>query len=239
MAPLRSAALAGALALLALAGCASNDSDAGPELSATAAEGKAITRTNGCASCHGSNGAGGVGPAFTGLFGAEVELDDGSTVVADEEYLRRSIQDPASQKVAGFGLTMPTNNLSDADVDKVVAYIIELAGEGVQTDAAFDLSEVAAEGQAISRASGCASCHGANGQGGLAGPCVGLRGSEIELDDGTTVIADETFIREAITDPDADVAADTRLPMPANILSDDEVDKVVAYIVELAEEGAS
>jgi cytochrome c oxidase subunit 2 len=234
----RFVALVSALALPVLPACASNGSDAETQLSPIAEEGRQIARTNGCASCHGANGQGGVGPAFTGLFESEVPLDDDTTVTADETYLRRSIEDPGAQKVGGYALNMPTNNLSSADVDKVVAYIIELAGDD-ETDSAFDLSPVAAEGQSISRSNGCASCHGSNGQGGLASPFVGLLGSEIELDDGSTVVADESFIRSSIVEPDARMAADTRLPMPSNSLSDDEVDKVVAYIVELAQENAS
>jgi cytochrome c oxidase subunit 2 len=234
----RTLALVGALTLTVLPACGSNAGDGGLELSPTAAEGRSITRTNGCASCHGSNGQGGVGPAFVGLFGSEVPLVDGSTVTADEAYLRESIEEPDAKKVAGFALNMPTNDLSDAEVDQIVAYIIELGDAGDAT-ATPDLSPEAAEGLAISRSSGCASCHGSDGQGGLASPFVGLLGSEIELDDGSTVVADEAYIRESITDPDARNAADQRLPMPSNNLSDDEVDLVVAYIVELSRDEGS
>lgn len=227
-----------ALGLLLFSACGSNQTGTGPTLSPTAEQGRSVARTNGCASCHGADGGGGVGPAFAGLFGSEVPLDDGTTATADETYLRRSIDEPGAQKVAGYALNMPTNNLSDAEIDQVVAYIIELAGDE-QTDSAFDLSPTAAAGQAVSRESGCASCHGSNGQGGLASPFVGLVGSEIELDDGSTVVADEAFVRAAIVDPDVQIAADTRLPMPSNSLSDDEVDQVVAYIFELAQEDAS
>jgi cytochrome c oxidase subunit 2 len=226
----RAVALIGAL-LLPLAACGGN-SGPGIELSPTAEAGRKLTRTNGCASCHGSNGEGGVGPAYVGLFGSEVPLDDGTSVLADEAYLRKSITDPGAQKVAGYGLPMPTNSLSEAEIDQIVAYIIELAESG-DSDVPAALSPDAIAGLTISRSSGCASCHGSDGQGGLAGPFVGLFGSEVELDDGTTVVADAAFIRESITDPDAMTSADVRLPMPSNSLDDDEVDQLVAYIVEL------
>ena len=124
----RAIALTGALFLL-LAACGGG-SDADPELSPTADAGRSLTRRNGCAACHGSNGQGGVGPTFVGLFGTEVPLDDDTSVLADEGYLRKSITDPGTQKVAGYGLPMPTNNLSAAEIDQIVAYIVELGVSG-------------------------------------------------------------------------------------------------------------
>ena len=52
----------------------------------------------------GTRATGGVGPKFVGLYGSQVTLDDGSTVVADDAYIRRSITDPDAQRVAGYTL---------------------------------------------------------------------------------------------------------------------------------------
>jgi cytochrome c oxidase subunit 2 len=52
-----------------------------------------------------------------------VALEDGSEVVADREYLRRSIIDPAADVVAGYSVAMPVMNLDDDEVDALVAYI--------------------------------------------------------------------------------------------------------------------
>lgn len=68
-----------------------------------------------------------MGPPFIGLFGSDVELDDGTTVVADQAYLVESIKEPTAKKVAGYRLPMPQNGLTDEDVDQIVAYIIDLA----------------------------------------------------------------------------------------------------------------
>ena len=54
------------------------------EMSPEAESGRRIFNRAGCASCHGDEGQGTVGPALIGLYGSEVTLDDGSTVVADE-----------------------------------------------------------------------------------------------------------------------------------------------------------
>ena len=90
------------------------------------ARGAALNVSAGCAACHGSAGEGGVGPAYVGLLGAEVELEDGSTIVADAAYLRRSIVDPSAEIAAGYTIAMPANTLTSAEVDDLVAWITSL-----------------------------------------------------------------------------------------------------------------
>lgn len=88
-------------------------------------EGERIALNGGCTACHGTNGEGGVGPAWKGLYQSEVSLSDGSTVVADAAYLTESIKDPAAKQVRGFG-AMPKNSLNDAEVQAVVEFIQSL-----------------------------------------------------------------------------------------------------------------
>ena len=97
-----------------------------PELSELATAGRELTLTHGCAACHGEDGAGDVGAPWQGLFGSTVELDDGTTVVADTEYIRRSIVDPKAEIAAGYTISMPLSTLTDPEIDAVVAYIEEL-----------------------------------------------------------------------------------------------------------------
>lgn len=94
---------------------------------ATIEEGRQIAARSGCTGCHGANGEGGVGPAWTGLAGSQVQLVDGTTVVADEAYLVSAIKTPDAQKVAGYEVAMPANQLPDEEVAAVVAYIQSLA----------------------------------------------------------------------------------------------------------------
>lgn len=112
--------------LLTVAGCGGGDSDS-PSLSPDAEQGREVVRTNGCSACHGTNGQGGVGPAFTGLYGSEVALADGTTTLADEAYLAESIRNPSAAKVAGFDIDMPANDLDDQQIALVIAYIRALS----------------------------------------------------------------------------------------------------------------
>lgn len=120
-----------AMALL-LASCSSDDDGATEQavgLSPAAQEGLRVAETNGCTSCHSTGGRDGVGPSWNGLTGSEVELDDGSVVLADEEYLRRSIVEPNAQIVAGYRGIMPERSLDGAEVDAIVAYLQEIGSE--------------------------------------------------------------------------------------------------------------
>ena len=118
--------------LLLLAACGSG-SDTG--LSESGERGRTVSNSNGCASCHGSNGQGGAGPEWIGLAGSEVLLEDGRVAVADDDYLRRAIVDPSAEIVAGYSLKMPANSLGDDEVDDIIAYIHDLtAADGTADD---------------------------------------------------------------------------------------------------------
>ncbi len=85
-----------------------------------------------CLSCHTIDGRPGVGPTWQGLYGSEVELEDGSKVTADDAYLIESIKDPNAKVVKGFpaGAMPPYGSiLTDANIADLVAYIKSLAGD--------------------------------------------------------------------------------------------------------------
>ncbi len=60
-----------------------------------------------CVTCH-NPGSGARGPLLNGVFGHEVKLANGNTVVADAAYIRESILHPTAKLVAGFQPLMPT-----------------------------------------------------------------------------------------------------------------------------------
>ncbi|MGE0717110.1 MAG: cytochrome c oxidase subunit II [Alphaproteobacteria bacterium] len=93
-----------------------------------AAEGAALFVARGCSGCHGAASTVHA-PSLAGLYGGPVPLEDGRTVVADDQYIRDSILLPQSQIAAGYPHIMPTyaNVLGEEDVLKLVAYIRSLA----------------------------------------------------------------------------------------------------------------
>src|SRR5271166_2801990 len=101
-----------------------NGGSTGP-LSAT---GEKIFAELGCATCHRTD-AQGRGPNLHGVFGKPVQLEDGRTVTADENYLRECILDPGAKRVKGFQPIMPTFQglVSEEQVNALVAYIKSLS----------------------------------------------------------------------------------------------------------------
>ncbi len=90
----------------------------------------------GCQSCHREDGSG-AGPSLVGLWGEEVELDDGQSIVADIDYVRRSILEPQAHIVAGYQPIMPTyeGQVSEEELLTLVEYIQSLAATGAAEDA--------------------------------------------------------------------------------------------------------
>lgn len=98
------------------------------QMSPVAAGQQLFTTTLGCATCHNADGTGGRGPALTGLFGKTVQLEGGTTVNADEAYIRESILNPQGQLVMGFQPIMPTfkGQLNEEQILQLIAYIKSL-----------------------------------------------------------------------------------------------------------------
>ena len=76
--------------------------------------------------CPSVDGSAGIGPTLAGLYGTTRPLADGSTVVADEDYLLESIVNPMAKIAEGYQPVMPamfSSTLSPKQLDGLVAYI--------------------------------------------------------------------------------------------------------------------
>ena len=80
-----------------------------------------------CNACHGVKD-GTRGPSHYGLYGKKVKMKDGTTVVADEDYIRESILRPLAKVVDGYEPIMPSYEglLNEERVLQLVAYIKSL-----------------------------------------------------------------------------------------------------------------
>jgi len=113
---------------LILVSCGSSSSSVPLNLSPDAKTGRELAIATGCASCHGSNGEGRVGPTFIGLADSQVLLSDGTTVTADDTYLYESIKNPDAKHRRGATSRMPSYNLSDAEIASIIIYIRAVKG---------------------------------------------------------------------------------------------------------------
>jgi cytochrome c oxidase subunit 2 len=78
-----------------------------------------------CITCHGGTPSGRA-PLLENLYNQRVTLSDGSTVLADENYLRESIRNPKAKIVSGWRPIMPEfdeRQLSETDLQQLIAYI--------------------------------------------------------------------------------------------------------------------
>jgi cytochrome c oxidase subunit 2 len=94
------------------------------------AQGHALFIRDGCDGCHGGHGTVRA-PSLIGLYGSPVPLSDGTTVIANDAYIRDSILQPGKQIVASFAPVMPSfaGVIGEDDVVKLVAYVESLAAQ--------------------------------------------------------------------------------------------------------------
>jgi cytochrome c oxidase subunit 2 len=87
--------------------------------------GENLITLQGCVTCHSVDGSDKIGPTFQGLYDRSETLEDGSTITADENYIRESILDPGAKIVQGYQNQMVSyeGRLSDDDISDIIEYI--------------------------------------------------------------------------------------------------------------------
>lgn len=93
-----------------------------------AVSGARLFQSYGCAACHGQRA-----PTLAGLYMSKVAYYENGgtqlkTTIADENYLRESIVEPAAKLVAGFGPVMPSfrGQLTEEQIFDLIEYIKSL-----------------------------------------------------------------------------------------------------------------
>jgi len=94
----------------------------------------------------------------------------------------------------------------------------------------------AAAGQQMFESLGCASCHGANGEGGRGPALLGLFGSNVVLNNNQTVRADEGYVRESILNPQAKIVSGFGPIMPSfqGQVNEEQLLQLVAFVKSLS-----
>jgi len=94
-----------------------------------AQQGEKLFQTMGCSTCHLLDQQGRC-PILRGVYGSRVQLQNGTTVLADDAYIRESILNPNAKIVAGYRPDiMPTfqGQISEEGILQLVVYIKSLA----------------------------------------------------------------------------------------------------------------
>ncbi len=97
-----------------------------------AAAGRRVIEQNGCLACHSTDGTKLIGPTFKGVYNHEVSVTaDGQNkkVLADDEYIKRSIYEPDAEVVEGFvkgQMQSYKNQLNDDQVNQIIEYLKSL-----------------------------------------------------------------------------------------------------------------
>jgi cytochrome c oxidase subunit II len=114
-----------------------------------AVRGERLFQQLACVSCHLPDGSG-RGPSLSGLFGSQVQLATGTTVVADDSYLRESILTPHLKLVNGYRAVMPTyqGQVNEEGVMSLIEYIKTLPPAARQAAAPAAAAAVATEARA-------------------------------------------------------------------------------------------
>ena len=94
---------------------------------------------------------------------------------------------------------------------------------------------LASAGETLFSAYGCAGCH--QGQSTVRAPSlVGLYNRPVPLDGGGTVVADDSYIRDKILNPDHNLIAGYKQVMPSfkGVVAEDDMLRLVAYIKSMS-----
>lgn len=94
-----------------------------------AADGEALFTSLGCMTCHKDiDDDTGLGPHLAGIYGEEQSLDDGSTIVVDDSYIRESVFVPQAKRVSGYTTQMPSykSQVNEEQMIQLIAYIKSL-----------------------------------------------------------------------------------------------------------------
>lgn len=98
--------------------------------------------------------------------------------------------------------------------------------------------QLAIQGKQLAGQYGCMACHTVDGSSSVGPTWKGLYGSQVKLASGQTVTADEAYLRESITNPDAKIVQGYQpgsmgpavQPYQAQIQQGQNLDALVEYI---------
>lgn len=93
--------------------------------------GRRLSESAGCFKCHSVDGSPHIGPTWLDMYRRVETMQDGSTIVADEEYITESMMEPKLKQVKGYQLVMPAykGRLEGPESAAIVEYIKTLRSD--------------------------------------------------------------------------------------------------------------
>ncbi|MCP4805423.1 MAG: cytochrome c oxidase subunit II [Proteobacteria bacterium] len=93
-----------------------------------AALGEDLFTKKACGSCHSTDGTPQIGPPLNGIYGKNETMEDGSTALVDDNYIRESLFAPGAKIVKGYAPVMTPfqGQLTDEEVNGLIDYIKSL-----------------------------------------------------------------------------------------------------------------
>jgi len=206
-------------------------------------KGRTLYQQKGCNACHSLDGSRIVGPSFQKIYMRKEKCTDGNEYVADENYIRNSILHPNALIVEGYAPNMMPvfeGQLSDEDINALIAFMRTLDGTSVAPKPVVakkeevDLSKLtpAERGKKLYQEKLCATCHSLDGSK-IVGPSFkGLYGTPQKLTDGTSVAADDAYLKESILNPMAKVVEGYPPAMPPyqGQLNDENISDITEFL---------
>ncbi|UTW08544.1 cytochrome c oxidase subunit II [Pseudomonas benzenivorans] len=200
-------------------------------------KGRQLAQSHGCQACHSLDGSASLGPSWKGLYGRRATLADGSSVLADEAYLKESIREPKAKLVQGYPPVMVAYAFSEDELDALLALIKSLS-DAPEAETGAGATDPLLKGQQLAESLGCLACHSVDGSPRVGPSWLGLFGRQTTLADGTQVRVDEAYLKASILNPNSQVVKGYAPMMPAYAPSDDELQALIALIKSKADSNA-
>ena len=100
----------------------------GPPIAPTAEEGEKIYKQKNCNTCHSVDDSKLTGPSFKGIWGTQQALNDGTSVLVDENFVRESIVNPQAKIAKDYNPVMPSFQglIAKSEMEALFAYLRSL-----------------------------------------------------------------------------------------------------------------
>lgn len=185
----------------------------------------------GCTGCHTTDGSVSAGPTFKDIYNKEVKVTVNGvskTLIRDDAYLVKAIEDPDAEVVEGFVAGMMPSfkgAINKDDMKLVLDYF-----KGIKTETKPTLN-----GAEVVDVNGCIGCHTTDGTP-SAGPTfkdiMGRKTTILKDGKSVEITVDEAYLKEAILNPGSEIVDGYQNIMPPfkDVLSEEEVNAIVEYL---------